>query len=167
MPGETKIFKNTNGWYDVDNPGVYHATRALCRDARKGNLPSKVTSLPRTTSAISCGTFTTVQAPAGPGLSAFQGLQHRLFVRLTAQQGVTTDEAKDVILNNGYNAAASYGHMREAGANHSEALFVIGIGAPDLSVAYGIARAAGYNHTGALEKAMREIQDAQDDNRND
>jgi hypothetical protein len=153
MPGETKIFKNSSGWYDVDNPGVYHATRALCRDARKSNLLTKVTPAPRSVP-------TAITSPVGPGLTS---LQIRLLNRLTQRQGVSLVEARNVITNNGHNKAASYGHMRQAGANHCEALQVIDLDSPAISVAYGRARAAGYNHVGALAKALREVQGPQDD----
>lgn len=156
MPGDTKIKRSHTGqgWIDVDDPVRMYGSRRLARDARRvrlGNsLPTKATSVPRPTTVV----VQNIAASPNDGLS---GLQHRLFTRLTFQQGVTNTDALMVIDNYGYNQAASYGHMRAAGANHSEALSVILLESPDLSVAYGRARAAGYNHTGALAKAIREV----------
>lgn len=152
MPGETKIFKNSSGWYDVDNPSVYYPTRALCRDARRGTsvatLPKRVMSVP--------SSVATSQPQNG---SLLTGLQLRLLDRLTYQQGVDLADAMSVILVNGYNKAASYGHMRDAGANHSEALAVINLDSPAVSVAYGRARANGLDHTSALKEALDDDDD--------
>lgn len=163
MPGDTKIKQCPSGWFDVDHPTVFHPTRWQARDARRGVIRPIIQTAPKT--YVATVTQTVTRPTTVP--SMLHGLQQRLYDRLTTQQGVTPADAYDVITSNGYNAAASYGHMREAGANHSEATFVISIGAPDLSVAYGLARASGYNHTGALQKALREVQDAQDASRDD
>lgn len=154
MPGETKIFKNSSGWYDVDNPTVFHPTRERCRDARKAArkvIPASgtfTTTLPKPVTPV-----VSVQArPATPSLSS---LQNRLMDRLTLNQGVGQFDALAVITTFGHNAAASYGHMRAAGATHNEALSVISLGDPDLSLAYGLAREDGLDHDLSLNAALR------------
>lgn len=151
MPGETKIFKSQSGWYDVDNPNVYHPTREACRQARKGGASvapaiAVVPVLPSQDTNVA-----TVPDTYQAGLT---GLQQRLFIRLTSSQGVSQSEALEVIRNNGYNKAASYGHMRAAGANHDEALQVIFVGSPAVSLSYGLSREDGFNHVDALRKAL-------------
>lgn len=157
MPGDTKIKKTTNGWIDVDRPTIYHSVRREARDARRkrvqyyafrGVVPPIVAVPPAPTAPVFSGS---VVPPINVGLTS---LQQRLYDRLTQRQGVTAADAYDVIKNNGYNKAASYGHMREAGANHSEAEIVIDIGVPAVSVAYGLARASGKDHTAALKEAL-------------
>jgi hypothetical protein len=150
MPGETKIFKNHSGWYDVDNPGVYHATREECRQARKGHVPASTAAV-RPSLNTNAVADTNVPDTALTGLT---GLQQRLLIRLTSSQGVSQSEALEVIRQNGYNKAASYGHMRAAGAGHFEALQVIYIGSPTVSLSYGKAREDGFNHVDALTKAL-------------
>lgn len=157
MPGETKIFKDSSGWYDVDKPGVYYTTRAFCRDARRGGLPSRALSVPRSPSPISVTVQNITTSPVDG--SPLTSLQQRLLDRLIQSQGVSINDALAVVSTNGYNKAASYGHMREAGANHAEALVVIGLDSPDISVAYGKARAVGEEHTDALMVALRDTSD--------
>ena len=81
-------------------------------------------------------------------------LQNRLIDRLTGAQGVSYDDARSVVTTFTYNKAASYGHMREAGATHDEALSVIGLDSPSVSVLYGQFRAAGQGHATALNGAL-------------
>lgn len=139
MPGDTKIKRTANGWIDVDVPTNYFGARRLARDARRirltSNRPAFKLSPPKPQDSLT-------------------GLQDRLLTRLTQRQGVARDEALAVIKNNGYNKAASYGHMREAGANHSEATIVVDLELPDVSLAYGIARSSGEDHSAALRKAL-------------
>lgn len=148
MPGETKIFKNTSGWYNVEKPGVYHATRDAARAARKATIVGTTATATAPTS-----TPTPIKHPQ-TGMT-MTGLQQRLFDRLTQRQGVDTLDALFVVTSNGYNAAASYGHMREAGATHAEALAVIWLDSPTVSVSYGRLRAAGNDHTSAYKEALR------------
>lgn len=148
MPGETKIFKNTNGWYNVEKPGVYHATRDAARAARKATITNTYVAA-HTTPVIPDNAQASTFAPRG-----LSELRQRLFDRLTKRQGVDPVDALSVITSNGHNAAASYGHMREAGATHDEALSVIWRGSPSVSLAYGHHRAYGYNHADALRDAL-------------
>jgi hypothetical protein len=152
MPGETKIFKSTSGWYDVDNPTVFHPTRDICRLARKADRKVLPTAIGTITMPVyaSPPAVTVKTRPATPSLTS---LQNRLMDRLTLQQGVGEFDALAVITTFGHNAAASYGHMRAAGATHNEALDVISLGVPDLSLAYGLARFAGLDHADALKEA--------------
>lgn len=149
MPGDTKIKRTPQGWIDIDNPTIFHRARRLARDARRLN---KMSQRPVFTSKVADRLITPDRAP-------FSGLQQRLYDRLTQRQCVSQNDAYAVVVSHGYNAAASYGHMREAGANHSEALAVIDLGSPDVSLSYGQARAAGYNHTYALQRALRQAVD--------
>lgn len=153
MPGETRIKQFPQGWADLDHPNVFHATRAVARDARKASRAG--------TPVVTTQIFQTVQTST-PTLDlspTFSGLQNRLLNRMVNQQGVSVDDATSVIETNGYNKAASYGHMREAGADHYEALVVIGMDDPAVSLAYGQARAAGEDHVDALMEAFRSNQD--------
>lgn len=157
MPGDTKVKKTQNGWIDVDEPNKTFGARRQARDFRRyrltGTTPTKtVKSTPTPATPVTPDPVAKLQA----GLSK---LQARLLTRMTLRQGVFQSEALEVILDNGYNAAASYGHMRVAGATHDEALIVIGVGLPDVSLAYGIARARGKDHTAALREALNDDDD--------
>lgn len=141
MPGDTKIKKTYWGWIDVDDPTPIYNTRRLARDARRLRLnPQSWTT--------TVSHQTTVYDPPLSGLDA------RLYDRLTNKQGVSRDDALSVIRSNGYNAAASYGHMRAAGATHEEALSVIALANPAVSLGYGQARGRGDDHADALRWAL-------------
>lgn len=164
MPGDTKIKQNSFGqWFDVDNPSVTHKTRREARAARRGSLPSQIASVPRqitsTAASATNTTLTLTVPPKTPSLAypTLSSLQNRLIDRLTSRQGVSLAEALWVVVNNGYNKAASYGHMREAGATHTEAVSVIDRGDPDLSYAYGLARAGGFDHDEAIIIAEEDV----------
>lgn len=181
MPGDTKIKHCPSGWFDVDNPTVFHSTRWQARAARRNQNKTttwKATvaiSTPVTPQATANAIVQSLAAPTpsvpddavkvhdSAILSPLSSLQQRLVDRLTTQQGVSLAEALVVVSNNGYNKAASYGHMREAGATHAEAEIVIGLDSPVVSVAYGLKRAAGYSHTYALQRALMEGQVLTDD----
>ncbi len=139
MPGDTKIQKTTLGWIDVDIPTSYYRARRQARDARRLRV---------------AGYIPTASIVASQRKTGLSSLQQRLYDRLTTQQGVTVSDAYDVVTSYGYNAAASYGHMREAGATHEDALTVIDLGLPSVSVEYGQHRAAGYDHADALGFAL-------------
>lgn len=173
MPGDTKIKQNASGqWIDVDNPTVTHSARRLARQARRNRLgtglPSQVTSVPRVDTSVAKPKdgLTITPAPGAPG-SLLTGLQARLLDRLTNQQGVDLTDALQVITSNGYNKAASYGHMRAAGASHNEAVIVIDLDMPDVSRCYGIARANGENHADAIKGALAGCDDGDDDDDDD
>lgn len=155
MPGETKIKQFPQGWADLDNPNAYWATRELARQARKASRGTLVKRQDVTIVQV----FTPDQDDNDNTFTTFSSLQQRLFDRLTQQQGVSADDALSVIEANGYNKAASYGHMREAGATHYEALVIIGLNDPATSLGYGQARAAGEDHVDALMGALRDDQD--------
>lgn len=164
MPGETKIKRCPQGWFDVDHPTTFYRTRAEVRDVRRSgasSLPSRVAAVPRTATVPN---VTVINVNVSPGATTddLTSLEYRLFDRLIYDQGVSETDALSIITNNGYNAAASYGHMRAAGANHFEAEFVIGLGSPDASLAYGQARANGLDHIDALKEALRDYGDADD-----
>jgi hypothetical protein len=156
MPGDTKIKKVQNGWIDIDEPAKTYGARRLARDARRFRLQGRyaaLAALSKTANNLAMpapGSKTPTPVPA-PSLT---GLQQKLFDRMTKQQGVTAVEALDMIKNNGYNKAASYGHIRAAGATHSEAFLVVNIGLPAVSLSYGTSRANGEDHTSALRKAL-------------
>lgn len=163
MP-DTKIKKTQQGWIDTDRPNQFHRVRRLARDARrialakqpmKGIAPQNAPFLPNNmnTNVVQVG----YQPGPGQGtaVAQFVGLQKKLWDRLTMHQGVSPDDALEIITNNSYNKAASYGHMRAAGANHHEAKIVISLNSPDTSLAYGIARAQGMNHVDSLSKALK------------
>jgi len=160
MPGDTKIkrvfHQGATGWVDVDAPATIYPARRVARDARRNRLNGRLSFSPPSAQRMPTFTATTVQ-PASP--TPLSGLQNRLLDRLTTFQGVTTDEAMDVITAHGYNASASYGHMRFAGATHHEALIVIGLDSPDVSLAYGMARARGVDHADSLREALRGYSD--------
>jgi hypothetical protein len=143
MPGDTKIKRTANGWIDIDDPATAWRTRRLARDARRGTPTFSSASM---TSVI----HATVTPPA------LTSLEYRLLDRLTTEQGVTHPDALYVISSYGYNASASYGHMRAAGATHDEALNVISLGQPDVSLAYGKGLASGLSHLAAIQKALLE-----------
>lgn len=173
MP-DTKIKHTPQGWIDTDKPHTYWRVRRLARQARRDDrqaAPAVKAAIPQRTRGL--GSMQGVPGPIaqmktnvtavgyqpGPGqqtvVGVMSGLQQRLLDRLTARQNVTSDDAVEVISNNGYNAAASYGHMREAGANHAEAKIVISLGSQDTSVNYGKGRAAGKSHVDALSEALK------------
>lgn len=161
MP-DTKITKTVNGWIDLDDPNIFHPIRRLARDARRakriamGGVRRVAAIRPRQyTKNVTVVGLKDPQTNLPAGQIILSGLQRKLHDRLTNLQGVSQDDAMNVILGNGYNKAASYGHMREAGATHAEAEIVIGLDSPDVSVAYGRARAYGENHTTALAKALK------------
>lgn len=162
MPGDTKIKRTAQGWIDTDVPSTYHRCRRLARDARRASRATVSTAVTGVVVPKVVVPTYTVTTPTGSSLT---GLQQRLYDRLTQQQGVSAADAFDVITSHGYNAAASYGHMREAGANHSEAKIVIDLGSPAVSLAYGQRRATGYNHAWALQRALAAA--GQDDDADD
>lgn len=151
MPGDTKIKPAPgaqSGWVDVDSPTYVYASRRQARDARRARLAG--TTAPQTVTAA----VQPVSQPTQPDTSGYSGLTARLYDRLTTRQGVSDSEARAVLSQYGYNASASYGHMREAGATHFEALLVVALGSPAISVTYGRERAAGSDHTSALTDAL-------------
>lgn len=154
MP-DTKILKTNDGWIDVDEPSNHWRVRWEARQARRARLG------PNTKSPASIPTQTTVlfgvtpTSTDGTTITPFTSLQNKLYVRLTSKQGVSDADAVSVVLNNTYNKAASYGHMRQAGATHAEAEIVIGLSNPDISLAYGINRAKKMSHTDALAEALK------------
>ena len=163
MP-DTKIAKTDAGWVDKDQPDIYHPVRREARAARRAarsihGFFKGSKSAPKTTNVTVLGMKDAVtQQPAGQIM--LSGFDQKLYNRLTARHGVPADDAleivSDVIAHRiGYNQAASYGHMREAGATHSEASIVICLGSPAISLAYGLARANGINHTDALAEALK------------
>ncbi len=171
MP-DTKIRKTLQGWIDVDNPATVYPVRRLARNARRTYLvqaglykkPVRQTQ-PVTARAIKVNTVTTATVlgyQPGPGQQqatlTLTGLHKKLYDRLTNDQGVSATDAMEVLTDphNGYNKCASYGHMREAGANHAEAKIVIALDNPTVSMSYGISRAQGMNHTDALNKALKD-----------
>lgn len=171
MPGDTKIRKTTTGWIDVDVPTQPYAARWQARKARRDRLagaptlPTRVTSLPtvrdRLAGTVTVPTSTTPSV--APSTSTLSPLQQRLYDRLTQRQGVSAADAYDVVVNNGYNKAASYGHMRSAGATHEEALEVVDLDSPSISLSYGLARFAGLGHTAAFVEALRDLMDDDSD----
>lgn len=165
---KVQITKTQKGWIDNDDPSTTYPSRRAARDGRRQALIAKgktahlrslkakpTTAKPDPGTGVSTSNVTTSPNDG----SLLTSLQQRLLDRMTQRQGVNLNEALQVISVNPYNKAASYGHMRAAGANHAEAVIVINLGNPDVSVSYGKARAAGYNHTYALQRALREAQD--------
>lgn len=162
MP-DTAILKSSAGWYDRDNPNTTFRVRREARAARRAARGGPVTtpSAPKASMPSQTITYGTVtQLNNGHTTTTMTGslssLQMRLYDRLTMNQGVSNADALEVITNNGYNKAASYGHMRAAGANHYEALAVIDLDSPSVSKAYGVNRADGMNHTDALAEALKD-----------
>jgi hypothetical protein len=82
-------------------------------------------------------------------------LRRRAFHRLTRDFRIDTVAASIAVSAFGYNAAVSYGHLRQAGATHNEAMEVISKGDPKFSLRYGELRAAGEAHVNA--KALASI----------
>ncbi len=157
MP-DTKIIHTPQGWIDDDVKNVFFHCRRLARDARRTRLAGGAVRVVPPAPRQAATTTTTNVTVVGTQNSTITltSLQQRLYDRLTGRQGVSDADASEIIINNGYNAAASYGHMRYAGALHAEAKIVIGLGSPEISMAYGIARAAGFDHTDALAQALRD-----------
>lgn len=157
MP-DTKISKTANGWIDKDDPTTFYRVRRLARDARRAKRVNqtpqpKVVQAPKVTKF---SVFSTKNSVTGvpTGSAQLTGLQDKLYTRLTKSQGVDPADALSIITSNGYNKAASYGHMRAAGATHAEAEIVINLDNPDISLAYGKARGVGESHTNALSSAL-------------
>ena len=146
MPGDTKIKRvpvgNDYKWIDVDVPSNFYDARWQARDARRGAVAHH--ARPRT--------YAVSTPPASP--TGLTSLQQRLYDRLTATQGVSASDAHDVITSHGYNAAASYGYMRAAGATNEEALAIIDRGNPQVSLTYGRLREVGHNHAASLATAL-------------
>jgi hypothetical protein len=161
MSGDTRLKRTPQGWVDLDNPTNVYGSRRQARDARRRGS-SSISAIVASASATTLGQTQTSQAaqaltitPApGSSDSYLTSLQARLLDRLTTRQGVDLTDALSVITSNGYNKAASYGHMRQAGATHDEALAVINLDSPGVSQAYGLHRALGYNHADALRDAV-------------
>lgn len=167
MP-DTKVAKTANGWIDKDDPNTYYRVRRLARDARRAKRinqgqPKGVTVKAQTAQQIGLVPKVTKFSVFGmknsvtgvpQGSQQLTSLQDKLYTRLTTSQGVDPTDALSIITSNGYNKAASYGHMRAAGATHAEAEIVINLDNPDISLAYGKAREAGESHTNALSSAL-------------
>jgi hypothetical protein len=154
MP-DTKILRKDSGWIDTDVPNVIHRVRREARDARRANrVVNKAITNVNISSWKPTGHATVTGVSVTHLNSTLTGLQQKLYDRLTNKQGVDTDDALDVILNNGYNKAASYGHMREAGATDAEARIVISLNEPQVSLDYGLHRGMGYDHIDALKEAL-------------
>lgn len=161
MPGDTKVKRTAQGWVDVDEPSKFYNVRRLARLARRmkrlgqqvggtnGVFPIRARQPQTVTRQVTAVGYT--QPGNAPSMST---LQQRLYNRLTQTQNVDHDDALDMVLNNGYNKAASYGHMRAAGANHSEAKLVVDMNDPDVSLDYGKLRAQRFDHTSALTAAL-------------
>jgi hypothetical protein len=160
-PGKTAIFKTVDGWFDKDNPTVFHATRWQARVARStrknGNGVSPVTALTYNSdgSVTRASAMRSTLRAVTPAQPAITSLQERAAARLRSM-GVDDADINEVVPSFGYNAAVSYGHMRLAGATHDEALEVISLGFPDVSLSYGQKRHRGMNHTDALVIALDE-----------
>lgn len=170
MPGDTKIVRAPNrqgGWIDIDVPRTIYATRLQARNGRASRLlaaknsrslhPSGGIAPQRSTGAIpvaDADTDVKTVTTDNPGVFSLTSLQFRLFLRLTQEQGVSPDDALSVMRSFGYNASASYGHLRAAGATHDEALSVIHYGVPAVSRSYGEARVAGKGHFEAAQEAI-------------
>ena len=174
MPGDTKIKRNAHlkGWFDVDEPTVLHKTRwqaRAARKAKKAGLQVAYTKAPQpkvTSGYIQAakGTSTThatitvsgihdfIQSVTKPKLTS---LQSKLLNRLHNSQNVNYNDAEFIVTHFGYNAAASYGHMRVAGATHDEAYLVVSLNNPHVSVTYGLLRAQGEDHISALREAIK------------
>jgi hypothetical protein len=161
---KTQISRTPYGWVDNDNPTQFYASRRAARAARQASLIAQgKTAHLRSISKPKSQTLTVPKTAPQPlpnvtvintTVNNLSSLQDRLYDRLTNRQGVSAADAFDVITGNGYNKAASYGHIREAGATHEEALDVVNLELPDVSLAYGLARAAGTDHADALQEAL-------------
>lgn len=158
MP-DTKIAKTDNGWIDKDRPNIFHTVRREARAARRAarSIHGFFKKSAPKTSVINATVFGMKDAVTNQpvGQIILTGLQQRLYDRLTTKQGVSADDALEVVCANGYNKAASYGHMRVAGATHSEANIVIGLNSAAISLEYGLHRQDGMNHTDALAEALK------------
>lgn len=138
MP-DTKIEKWATGWVDVDVPGEVHRTRAEARAARRARKQGRVTAKGQL-----------LLLPVSRLTSLPRGLENKLRSQLTVR-GVADVQIDEMLASGlGYNAIASYGHMRQAGATHDEAKEVVERGEPHVSLNYGHARAAGLDHDAAL-----------------
>lgn len=160
MP-DTKIARTSDGWVDLDDTSKAYDVRWKARLARRH--AQQGVFIPGPTSSFSPPSLTTSTFTAAGNtngtVNVLTPLQQKLYDRLTLTQSVSITDAMDVVINNGYNKAASYGHMRAAGANHSEALTVISLDNPAISLSYGLSRAQGLNHTDALNKALKDDDD--------
>lgn len=159
---KTRIERTANGWVDLDYPNVTYTTRRVAREARAARLRREQTS-PQYASTSDFKAAHVLHREAAdaqrqaetPEVEAdLTRLQQRLFTRLTTEQGVTEKDALTVIQAVGYNAAASYGHMRAAGTTHYEAAAVIYLASPRISLSYGTARGTGASHFDALKEAF-------------
>lgn len=147
MP-DTAIIKTNDGWIDRDAPQVFYPVRRLAREARRSSHPRTIKNAKPFKSRFTSTPATTIAAPV-------DGLKKKLHARFETY-GIAKADADFVIDSFGYNKAASYGHMRAAGANHSEALNVVALDSPEISLAYGKARARGEGHTAAFAEALRD-----------
>lgn len=156
MP-DTAIVRVNGGWVDRDNANVTWPTRWRARDARRARLTGKPVVTQQQSKPTQTITFAQLATSASANTTAttLTSLQFKLFNRLTQSQGVSDADAQHVIENYGYNQAASYGHMRAAGANHFEAVAVIQLQSPEISLEYGKCRAVGSDHTDALACALK------------
>lgn len=148
MP-DTTILRTPDGWIDRDAPTVFYKTRWMARDARRTNHPStnrKARAVHQSTRVAKPVTVPSAMMPVD--------LQRKLRDRLVNVQTVDAVDADFMVNNFTYNMAASYGHMRAAGANHHEALQVISLRTPEISREYGERRAQGYSHSDALTMAL-------------
>lgn len=165
MP-DTKIKREPQGWIDVDKPNTFYRVRREARAARRAdriaashNMTARKwisTTTPLKVVGLTAKKTKAVTIIDSGDSDKLTSLQERLLERLTKTQGVAEDDALEIIKNNGYNKAASYGHMRAAGATHSEAKIVIALSEPTVSLAYGKNRAQGYTHTDALREALQD-----------
>lgn len=145
MP-DTTILKTANGWIDRDEPNVFHPCRRLARDARRGRNPRAVKMVAKPTTLLHVNVANLSQ------------LQRKLYNRFTSHQGIPADEAFEVVRKWTYNKAASYGHIRAAGATPKEAEFVVNQNDPTTSLMYGNDRAAGIDHLVSLASLGLELE---------
>lgn len=142
-PWKQAVWKVQDGWIDRDVPNVYWSTRREARLARRNRLGKTV---PTTTYSTAPKSHQTV-----PDLTS---LQKRLVNRMTILQDVDLVDAVYAVRTWGYNKAASYGHIRAAGATHTEAVSVVERNDPAFSLAYGKERAAGVTHGASYARAL-------------
>lgn len=133
---KTAVLKSNQGWFDRDDPTVFHTTRSQARLVRRSRVSGTMTSTSTPTPKRQVST-----------------LQERAVARLRSM-GVEDTYIDKVVSSFGYNASVSYGHMMTAGATHDEALEVISFGFPDVSLSYGQKRQRGMNHLDALHVAL-------------
>jgi|SRR5579863_9594807 len=150
MPDTTilKSLLGSRGWFDRDDPTLYFPTRRQARAHRRARTGGRVIRLRPTTVVAS-----------GPTRPQFDGLQNKLFSRWEDGGTITEAEATEVLTTVytkvGYNAAASYGHIRQY-ADHQEALEVVGYASSSVSNEYSRLRASGmYSHDLALTIARK------------